>query len=274
MKTLGRFSKKKFQGLSPVNQIKALNKLASALEEAWGHTDTVTDLTGRLLECVAWMPEPVPENVLRLSRDLAAASTSRAGELAIARFQSSLGINFKDSQLKPKNQDGPRFADLASLERAGGVILILADLRSAFNVGSIFRSAECLGLGEIWLCGVTATPDEPALLKTARGTASRVAWRHFETSEEAAREAKSRGFRLYALETAPQAGSAFGADYQLPLALVLGNESLGISEEVLRLCDEVVCLPVQGWKNSLNVAVACAVCAYQIVFGSPQTEMG
>lgn len=272
MKTRGSFSPGKFQSLPPAAQIKALDKLAASLERILSAGEPASELTAHLGECVAWMAEPIPDNVLRLSQDLATAATPRAALLAIARFKSSLGQSFKDTQFPLKQTDGPRFAGLKSLERAGHVILILDNLRSAFNVGSIFRSAECLGLGAIWLCGVTATPSDPALVKTARGTAARVDWRQFEETPEAVREAKAKGYQVYALETSPQAGSVFTEDFQLPLALVLGNESLGISDEVLALCDRTICLPVQGWKNSLNVAVACAACAYQIVFGTPSGQ--
>jgi len=269
MKTRGSFSQRKFQSLSPSAQVKALDKLASVLEKTLADGEPASELTSHVLECVSWMAEPVPENVLRLSQDLASAATTREAQLAITRFKSSLGQSFKDNQIPLKREDGPRFADLNTLERAGKVILILDNLRSAFNVGSIFRSTECLGLGRIWLCGVTATPNDYALRKTARGTASRIDWSHFEETAEAVKQARAEGYRVYALETSAQAESVFAEDFKLPLALVLGNESLGISDEILSLCDRTVCLPVQGWKNSLNVAVACAVCAYQVVFGCP-----
>ncbi len=267
MKTLGSYSQKKFQGLAPAAQIKALDKLTSSLDHALASGNPGSELIAQIRECAGWMAEPVPDNVTRLSEELSRTVSPRTTEQAIVRFQSSLGQSFKDTQLPLKRQEGPRCADLNSLERAGQVILILDNLRSAFNVGSIFRSAECLGLSEIWLCGVTAAPPNPALLKTARGTTSRVDWRYFDETVEAVREAQTRRYRVYALETAPQAASAFAENFQLPLALILGNESMGVSDEILALCDRIICLPVQGWKNSLNVAVACAVCAYQIVFG-------
>jgi len=114
---------------------------------------------------------------------------------------------------------------------------------------------------------VTATPANPALARTAMGTADRVPWRHFPSTLEAVQAAKAQGYELYALETTADATSVFEAEYRFPLALVVGNESLGISQEVLELCGQHVSLAVQGWKNSLNVAVAFGICAYQAVFG-------
>ncbi len=270
MITRGAYSQHKFQSLSPGAQLKALNKLLAALDGELCAGRPVSELSLRVRECVGWMTPPLPNPAVRLDADLAAAASPHQVLEAIVRFQSSLGLNMRDSQLPPGRQDGPRFADQATLGRARQVVLILDNLRSAFNVGSLFRSAECLGLAEIWLCGVSATPDNPALAKTARNTADRVAWRWFDRTLEAVGEARSRGFSLCALETAPEAVSVFSAAWQLPLALVLGNESLGIAPEILENCDQIVSLPVQGWKNSLNVAVAGAICAYQIVFGGPE----
>lgn len=266
MKFLASFSKRKFQSFSPEAQIKALDKLSMALEENLTDPETSAQVISSIQNCVSWLKEPVPQNLMQFSQALDKAKDVRDIALAVAAFQSSLGKNFADSQLQLQTQDGPRFANARSLERASQIILILDNLRSAFNVGSIFRSAECLGIPELWLCGLCPSPANPALIKTARGTAEKLSWRYFAHTSEAVEKAKNKGHTVYALETAPDAGSVFETDFQLPLALVLGNESLGIGE-ALKLCDHIVSLPVQGWKNSLNVAVAASVCAYQIVFG-------
>ena len=269
MKTRGAFSQKKFQSLAPEAQTKALDKLLSSLDEALATGGETSGLRGQIIACISWMSAPAPYHALRLAEDLAGQTSIHPTEQAIARFKAALGKSFKDTHLHLRQEDGPRFANPESLARAAQVILILDNLRSAFNVGSIFRSAECLGINAVWLCGVCSTPHNPALAKTARGTHERVAWRHFGAAEKAVEAAKASGHRVYALETAPEAESVYTCNFKPPLALVLGNESLGIADSVLQLCDAIVTLPVQGWKNSLNVAVACAVCAYQIVFGRP-----
>ena len=269
MKTRGSFSQKKFQSLTPEAQTKALDKLLSCLDEALATGQETDGLRAQIIAGVSWMGALVPDHAFRLAEDLAAATSIPTTEQAIARFKATLGKSFKDTQLHLRQKDGPRFANPESLARAAQVILILDNLRSAFNVGSIFRSAECLGIKAVWLCGVCPTPHNAALANTARGTQQRVAWSYFEATELAVEAAKASGYRVYALETAPEAESAYTCNFQPPLALVLGNESLGIGDSVLQLCDTIVALPVQGWKNSLNVAVACAVCAYQIVFGRP-----
>ncbi len=261
------YSKRKFTTFTLDGQIKAIARLLRALEASLNEEEKAGQLRAHILECVGWMESPPPENVRELSDALKHGPDAHQTCQAISRFHSSLGKTFKDSELTLVREDGPREADPAALGRAREIIVILDNLRSVFNVGSIFRSAECLGIGEIWLCGVSATPGNPALQKTAMGTAERVAWRHFAETSAAVRTARASGFALYALETAPNAGSVFTSRFELPLALVVGNESLGIAPDILRLCGRHIQLPVQGWKNSLNVGVAFAVCAYQIVFG-------
>jgi tRNA(Leu) C34 or U34 (ribose-2'-O)-methylase TrmL len=267
MKRLASYSEKKFLTLSPAGQAKALEKLLEALEESLADAFTAETLRTHILECVSWMGEPLPDNVSKLAEGLRHAQNPWQSGMAIQAYRTSLGRTFKDTQLGIVKGDGPRAQDAVALKRAQQMTLILDNLRSVFNIGSIFRCAECLSLKEILLCGVSATPDHPALKKTAMGTQDKVAWRYFTETADAIREARSAGCRIVALETAENAVSVFSAGFRIPLALVVGNESLGLPPDVLALCDEVVSLPVLGWKNSLNVAVATAVCAYQIVFG-------
>lgn len=268
------YSKRKFTSFSPEGQIKAIARLLRALEASLNDEEKACELRAHILECVGWMESPLPENVRELSDALKQGPDAHRTCQAISRFHSSLGKTFKDSELTIVREDGPREADPAALARAREIIVILDNLRSVFNVGSIFRSAECLGIGGIWLCGVSATPENPALQKTAMGTTGRVDWRHYAETAAALRTARESGFALYALETAQGAESVFTSRFELPLALVVGNESLGIAPDILKLCDHHIQLPVQGWKNSLNVGVAFAVCAYQIIFGGTSQTQG
>ncbi len=184
----------------------------------------------------------------------------------VSAWQDAQHKTFKDNQISIRQNDGHAPRDTSAQERAKQIVVILDNLRSVFNVGSIFRSSECLALQSVYLCGITPTPEHPNLPKTAMGTSAHVPWRYFATTPEAISELKQEGFNIYALETAEGAASVFATGFDFPMALVLGNESLGISPEILALCDQIVDLPVLGWKNSLNVGVAFAVSAYQILF--------
>ena len=145
------------------------------------------------------------------------------------------------------------------------LILVLDNLRSAFNVGALFRLADCLRLEAIFLCGCTACPPNPKLLKTSMGTIDFVEWRYFSTTIEAVAELRSRRVMVWAAETVEGAISYEQAQIPDHLALILGNEALGVDSELLPLCDAIVEIPVYGLKNSLNVAQSCAVLGYHVV---------
>ncbi|MCB5245039.1 MAG: RNA methyltransferase [Candidatus Cloacimonetes bacterium] len=268
MKNIYRYSQTKFESLSPVKQIKALDKLLSALELSLSKKENYTEPVKHILGCIAWMKPPLPKYISHLSSALQKEKSPEKISYIIAQYQKERGKTFKDYQIAVTEGDGLRVAQPEAKNKAQQMILILDNLRSAFNIGSIFRTAECLNLKSIYLCGVSATPKSSALKKTAMGTENKINWKYFTQTEDAILSAKAEGYNLYALETVTDASSVFEVQYNFPLALVVGNESLGISQSALKLCDYYLTLPVQGWKNSLNVAVACAICAYQIIFGN------
>ena len=143
-------------------------------------------------------------------------------------------------------------------------IIVLDNVRSLNNVGSIFRTAECVKAARIFLCGITPTPDNLRVTKTAMGTTEYVQWQYFERTENAISLAKSEGFPILALETTTNAKALFAYQLTTPVALILGNEALGIEEKILSLADAVISIPVLGWKNSLNVSNAFTLAAYKL----------
>lgn len=145
------------------------------------------------------------------------------------------------------------------------VTLVLDNLRSAFNVGSIFRAADTARLQRVITCGYTAHPPHPRLDKTALGALEYVATDHYDSTAEAVTALREEGVPVWALETTSRSRPYAQVAYPRPVALVLGNEALGVERAVLELCDEVVEVPVFGYKNSLNVASAAAVVAFEIL---------
>ena len=142
--------------------------------------------------------------------------------------------------------------------------LILDDLRSAFNVGSIFRSAECFGVSHIYLCGYTPTPENIKVQKTAMGTDKHVSWSSHTSVKEIVDELKQDKFAIYALETTTHSKDISKIKFKKATVLILVNEALGISKETLKLADEIIQIPLSGWKNSLNVGVCTAICCFEI----------
>ncbi|MEW6749895.1 MAG: TrmH family RNA methyltransferase [Candidatus Latescibacterota bacterium] len=143
--------------------------------------------------------------------------------------------------------------------------LLLDQLRSAFNVGSIYRTADAARLAAVLTCGYTAHPPHPKLAKTALGTQALVATEHFASGAEAVEALHRRGVPVWAVETTSRSQRHTEVVYPQPLALVLGNEALGVSRPVLNRCDALVEIPMYGYKNSLNVASAAAVVVFEVL---------
>ncbi len=144
------------------------------------------------------------------------------------------------------------------------LVLVVENLRSAFNVGSIFRISECFGISHLYLCGYTATPDQEKLKKAAMGTDALQPWSWEAHTSNVMRRLKDEGYSLYALETSDQATSLQGFKFSKgPTALIFGNERFGMEGALLELCDGVLEIPCQGQKNSLNVAVSLGVACYE-----------
>jgi len=145
------------------------------------------------------------------------------------------------------------------------LIALLANVRSLWNVGSIFRSADGAGIGQLILTGITGTPPRPEIAKTALGAEDHVPWIYEADPASAARRVKEVGSRLLVLETGPRASPlAEIAEVGGPVCLVLGHELAGVSPELVALADELVALPMRGTKRSLNVAVAFGIAAYHL----------
>ena len=134
----------------------------------------------------------------------------------------------------------------------------------------MFRAADGAGVRQVHLCGVSPTPPNPKVAKTALGAEKSLPWAFYPDGLEAARSMQARGLRLWALEGGARAVSLFEAANDLPgapLGLVVGNELTGVDPGLLEMCDRVVSLPMSGMKGSLNVAVAFGIAVYFIRFG-------
>ncbi len=138
---------------------------------------------------------------------------------------------------------------------------ILENLRSAWNVGSIFRTADAAGFSHLYLCGITPYPPHEGISKTALGAENLVSWSYHPDAVQLLQELRAQGVILWALETEGSPWDPFSRPPSQPLALVVGNELSGIDPEVLELCHQTFSLPMRGGKNSLNVSVAFGVLA-------------
>jgi len=142
------------------------------------------------------------------------------------------------------------------------IYIILDNLRSAFNVGSIFRLCDAMRVSGLFLCGYTASPPHVKLDKTSLGTIDYVPWRKFEAAVDAVAYLRGLGVAVWASETTSGSVPYNKVAYPSPIGLVFGNEALGVSREVLEMCDGLVEIPLYGFKNSINVAASCAVVGF------------
>ena len=146
--------------------------------------------------------------------------------------------------------------------------LVVDNVRSALNVGSILRTAEGYGFAHIYLCGITPTPEHPEVKKTALGAEDAVTWSTHKNAVELAVSLRREGMPIWALERTPMSKAiekvVREAKQGANLALVIGNEQAGVDPGILELADEVVQLDMQGRKRSFNVAVAFAIAAHEL----------
>ena len=140
--------------------------------------------------------------------------------------------------------------------------VILNNIRSLYNVGSVFRTADGVGLEKITLCGITGCPPAPQIAKTALGAETRVPWEHYPDAPTAIHAYKTKGYQIVLLEQMRESVPYQEFLPQPPVCLVVGNEISGVSDAAVSLCDAAVEIEMAGIKNSLNVSVAFGVVAY------------
>lgn len=149
------------------------------------------------------------------------------------------------------------------------IYTLVENVRSLYNVGAIFRTADGAGVSKVFLTGITGKPPHREIRKVALGAEEHITWEYHPESVKVIENLKSLNFQIVALETTQDSQRYDQADYRFPLCLVVGHEYHGLSGEVLSLADLVVNLPMHGIKVSLNVAVAFGISVYEIARARP-----
>ena len=145
------------------------------------------------------------------------------------------------------------------------VAVVLDNVRSMYNVGAFFRTADAAGCEKLYLCGITGRPPKQAISKTALGAEETVAWEHEPDAAMAIRRLRERRYEIAAIETSVHSVDLFDWTPAFPVSLVFGHEVDGIRRELLELCDTHVRIPMLGRKHSLNVATAGGVVIYELL---------
>lgn len=146
------------------------------------------------------------------------------------------------------------------------LVIVLDNIRSCNNIGSVFRTSDALLIEAVHLCGITATPPNKEIHKTALDAEKSVPWAYFEKTEDSIQQLKEEGYRIFALEQVEN--SIMLPDFELKkddrLALVLGNEVKGVQQQVINLCDGAIEIPQFGIKHSFNVSVSAGIVMWDL----------
>ena len=166
----------------------------------------------------------------------------------------------KNEELDRLGVDGFKAAEKTPL------IIILDNIRSLNNIGSVFRTADAFLIEKIYLCGITATPPHKDIRKTALGATDSVSWEYRKDTLELVEELKISGFKVVSIEQAENATQLdqFDVETKVKYALVFGNEVKGVSQDVVSASDEVLEIPQYGTKHSLNISVSAGIVIWDL----------
>lgn len=256
---LHKYSQSKFTGFSKDKQLKAILELLSVLEQNIADSEYRKELIPVIMDCLNWSTTDIQKEMPHLYKLEKAAYPQDILNI-IVPILSYYNRGFVETEPELFRFDGLHGKPEAKPPYP--IYVIMDNLRSAYNTGSIFRTAECVQAEWLFVCGITPLPIYPKVFKTAMGTSERVKWTFMAEAQEAVQFLKEKGIPIIAMETTSKAMNMFDYKPSQPVAVILGNEALGIDERVLAMADEVLYIPVLGWKNSLNVSNAFAIAAY------------
>jgi 23S rRNA (guanosine2251-2'-O)-methyltransferase len=145
------------------------------------------------------------------------------------------------------------------------IYVILDNLRSAYNVGAIFRTCDAFLIRKLILCGITAHPPNKKLKKTAMLAERYVSWEYIKDTDNAVRKLQEEGVAVYGCERTEVSESLKNVEVTFPCGLIFGNEANGVAKKVLEICDGIIEIPMMGFKNSLNVATTAGIIIYGVM---------
>ena len=247
-------------GRESENQLlRALHALALAIDENWqddGHRQRLQELKDYLFN-LRDHNNPVLANLAQLAQKFTDNMTERHFLSILVPIERACNFTVEYSGLKITARDS-----LVPSGEKHSFVFILDQIRSAFNVGAMIRTADCLNVEHVYLCGYTATPEHVKTKKSCMGADEFVKWSWKKTSLDAIKEVRALGYQVVALETVEDARNIVSQPFSGKVAIVCGNERYGLDAKILKCCDSIAQIPVFGHKNSLNVATALAIAAY------------
>jgi tRNA G18 (ribose-2'-O)-methylase SpoU len=248
---------KAFLSFSYKQCVDTLYRAASQIESSWSKESQRLDALAHLKGNIETILAHEETQIQDLAKSILEKFPKEEKEMSfwVMDLERLAKKDLRDSDFLVSTIDDFDKSDLKKLP----IHLVLDNLRSSFNVGSLFRTAEALGVSKIHLCGYTATPDNSKTAKSALGTDNWVEWKYWESTAECLNFLKSTGFKTYAFETEATALTLEEVPIDSAVALILGNEKYGLSAPILKQADYITKISLIGKKNSLNVSICGAI---------------
>ena len=246
----------KFNNLKVNQKLKVIRKILISSENQIINTNSLDINQVKLLESLIYAfgnPDLVKESG-KLNLNSIKDLRYMAGIV-----EREMNLNLRDHDFLVNQPDGIRNAEKLDVE------IVIHNLRSTFNIGSIIRTSECFGFSRIVFAGYSATPENPKVHKTAMGSSEYIDWIYTDDVEKYLSQRRTESKTIYALETCEGAVEISEAGIVQPAVIILGNEANGIDKKILTYADKVINIDLKGWKNSLNVGVAFGICAHEII---------
>ena len=183
--------------------------------------------------------------------------------MAFSSKKSSKKLCIVDKRARRKAHS-PNKNKVVSAKQKHNIIVVLDNIRSLHNVGAIFRTCDGAGIKKIYLCGMTGIPPRREITKTAIGAEETIDWEYKKSSVKLVNFLKKKGYKIASLEKIKGSKNFHKTKFPRPLCLVIGHEIMGVKPKILEASDLVVHIPMRGKKESLNVATAFGIAAYEI----------
>lgn len=244
------FPKDKLLSFPPEKQLKILYDLATLLE--FDTREKFKAHLDKLKNYHDFLASSSNEHIQKLNKEFEKVKANDYQfQIYLMNLERLLGQSKKDYQMMVKQKDSSKTT------KSLPITCVLDSIRSAHNIGAIFRNSDCFHIHKIILTGLSPTPENPQVQKTAMGTETLTIWEYQKSAIKAVKELKEKGFQIWSIETGNQSEPLNSIqDCPEAVALIFGHEVYGISLELLQLSDKVIHIPLRGSKNSLNVSIS------------------
>lgn len=252
------FTQEKLLSFDEHKQFKVLFDLASIIEEK--NLELNSNEFIKLTKYHQFLENSPYDKIQKLNKEFAKITfKDYQFQVYMMNLERLLGQSKKDYQFMVDT------GDKSESFRSFPIVCLLDSVRSAHNVGSMFRNAECFGVNKIILTGLSPTPENMHVQKTAMGTHNQVSWQYQKDALAAIEELRADNFQIWGVETAREA-QRLSQIQEVPdnLALIFGHEQFGMSMELMQACDKLISIELFGTKNSLNVSISQAVVLSQL----------